>query len=272
MGYVMLSRVETIEQLYIQGDPPDNKFYADQRALDELERLEKVSVNKNKPNWEQNFAWCRKIALLNCRSLASHIEDIKHDFMLLHSDIICLNETWLMSNLVQEHWNIPGYHLHLNSVGSGKGIGTYIKADIITPKSNVTKEKVQITLLSSPELDIINIYRSQGMDTAELANDLRYMINKSKLTIVCGDLNLCYIDDYNNELTKMFKREGFQQLVHEATHFMGGHIDQVYSNHNPQEYQVHVSLYSPYYLAKDHDAILITITKVPPKSSRQKRK
>ena len=70
----------------------------------------------------------------------------------------------------------------------------------------------------------------------------------------------------------MLENEGFQQLVDEATHYMGGHIDHVYSNHNPQKYQVDVKLYSPYYLAKDHDALLITIIKVPPKPSPQKRK
>ena len=59
----------------------------------------------------------------------------------------------------------------------------------------------------------------------------------------------------------MLEDNGFCQLVHEATHIKGGHIDQVYSNHKSAEYQVSISLYSPYYLAKDHDAILITITK-----------
>ena len=47
------------------------------------------------------------------------------------------------------------------------------------------------------------------MDNGELANDLRCMINKSKLTVICGDFNLCYIDDSNNVVTKMLESEGF---------------------------------------------------------------
>ena len=216
--------------------------------------------------------WSRKISLLNCHSLTAHIDDIKDDFMLAHSDVICLNETWLMTNLIQEHWNIPGYELHLNSVGVGKGVGTYIKANVLIPMLNITKEKAQVTLLSSSELDIINLYRSKGMDNVELASDLRNIINKSKLTVICGDFNLCYIDDHKNEVTKMLESEGFEQMVHEATHFMGGHIDHVYSNHNHHEYQLDVSLYSPYYLAKDHDALLVTINKIPVRTSPRQRK
>ena len=59
----MLSRVETMEQLYSLGDPPDNKFYANQEALEELGRLDKVSVNRNKPTWERDHELSHKIAL-----------------------------------------------------------------------------------------------------------------------------------------------------------------------------------------------------------------
>ena len=37
-GYVMLSRVETLKQLFILGHLPDNKFYANHQALEELKR------------------------------------------------------------------------------------------------------------------------------------------------------------------------------------------------------------------------------------------
>ena len=61
----------------------------------------------------------------------------------------------------------------------------------------------------------------------------------------------------------LLENTGFAQLVSEATHYKGRHIDHVYSNHDVKCIQVDVSLYSPYYLAKDHDAICITLTKVP---------
>ena len=67
----------------------------------------------------------------------------------------------------------------------------------------------------------------------------------------------------------MLEDNGFSQLVNVATHFRGGHIDHVYSNHDPQLFNVKVNLYSPFYLASDHDAICVTITK-PPKRAPQK--
>ena len=128
-------------------------------------------------------------------------------------------------------------------------------------------------------MDIINVYRSQGMNNAELAKDLEGLINMSKLTIICGDFNFCYIEQRDNEITQMLVQSGFTQQVHEATHSKGGHIDHVYSNHDPSLMNVVISLYSPYYTANDHDAICITVTKVaekvPPglgKYSTRKRK
>ena len=99
------------------------------------------------------------------------------------------------------------------------------------------------------------------MSNTELANELKEIIDTSKLTLICGDFNLCYVDDRDNAVTRMLENKGFSQLVHEATHFKGGHIDHVYSNHSLTNFQIEVTLYSPYYLAKDHDAVCVTIIK-----------
>ena len=125
-----------------------------------------------------------------------------------------------------------------------------------------------MTLLSSLELDIVNIYRSRRMDTKEMAEDIKSIINSEKFTIVCGDFNLCYLENRSNEVTRMLEQDGFSQLVQEATHFKGGLIDHVYSNHNSAQFKVEVSLYSPYYLSKDHDAICVIITRTSEKQQQ----
>ena len=76
-SYVMLSRVETISQLFIIDSLPDNKFYASLKALSELERLENVSINKNPQIWDKLKEGSLNIALLNCHSLCDKIIDIK---------------------------------------------------------------------------------------------------------------------------------------------------------------------------------------------------
>ena len=260
-GYVMLSRVETLDQLFILGELPDSKFYANNHALEELARLERVSVNRNPPVWQKDFPWSIKISQLNCRSLCLHIYDIKQDPILAFSDVICLNETWMKDNYVEEKLEIDGLNLHLNSNGAGKGIATYIRDEKMHIRQHITKEKAQISKFSAPEMDLINIYRSEGMDNSVLAGELENIIDTSRFTVICGDFNLCYIEQRNNVITKMLESNGFDQLVYEATHLKGGHIDHVYSNHDPKQFNVELGLYSPFYLASDHDAICITITK-----------
>ena len=209
-----------------------------------------------------------------CHSTASHclinskLEELKEDEIILLSDVICLTETWLKSDSTTDDIMIPGFELHLNSVGYGKGIGTYYKLDKISFDIDIKNQTVQITKMSSSEIDIINIYRSQGANNMEVADGIRKIINEEKITIVCGDFNLCFIEKKENVVTKMLEGLGFIQLVKEATHFKGGHIDHVYSNHDPEMFIIDMMMYSPYYTSRDHDALCITITRCVKSSQR----
>ena len=58
---------------------------------------------------------------------------------------------------------------------------------------------------------------------------------------------------------------GFKQLVQEATHIKGGLIDHVYIRESGTIGGVDCSLYSPYYCAMDHDALLTTVHLSPDK-------
>ena len=192
--------------------------------------------------------------------MANKIEDLRNDMTILQSDIICLSETWLMSDSIVDSSKIPGYDVDVNSVGKGKGIMTYFKPTVGIPSAKVKKPKVQISQIDTEKVDVINIYRSQGADNSEIAVDLIEIIEKGKPSIICGDIYLCYIDERNNDITRMLESQGFEQLVTESSHLQGGHIDHVYSNLDPAIFKVEVSMYSPYYTCRDHDAFCISIT------------
>ena len=117
-----------------------------------------------------------------------------------------------------------------------------------------------MTRLMTPALDVISIYRSQGAKNVDVAQDISQIIREGTPTIICGDLNLCYLTNRENEVTNVLKRLGFIQLVREASHLQGGHLDHVYSNLDPSLFNVSVQMYSPYYTYYDHDGFLITIT------------
>ena len=255
----MLSRVESLNQLFIRGSLPDNKFYASHQALAELERLDKISVNNNPPVWEQKFQWCLKIAALNCQSLKEKVIELQNDPILLFGDILCVSETWQKTNVVNEKLNVAGYELKLNSVGEGKGLATYFKPDKAYHIIDITQPRFQVTKLSTPEIDIINVYRSQGANSTDMLHELKSAINNAKTSIICGDFNLCFANDKINVLVKGLQDQGFRQLVKSSTHIRGGHIDHVYSNHDHKQIIVDVMMYSPYYTSHDHDALCVTI-------------
>ena len=84
------------------------------------------------------------------------------------------------------------------------------------------------------------------------------MIDDSKPTLITGDFNICLSNEPRNMITKLLLKKGFQKLIDEATHILGGHIDHAYWRDPTGVIKTpEVETYSPYY--SDHDAILITL-------------
>ena len=77
MAYVMLSRVMELSQLFIVGELNEKKIYPDPKALEELKRMNEVSINRNPSSWNTEGIAGLKISSLNCCSLRSKFDDIK---------------------------------------------------------------------------------------------------------------------------------------------------------------------------------------------------
>ena len=257
--YTMLSRVQNIEQVFILGSLPKDKFYADGQALEELKRLHSVSVNLNPPLWEQQLTWSLKILSFNIRSLNEHLEDLKHDPTIIFSDMICLSETWLTNDFNVNGLKLHDYDLHLNSVGHGKGIAVYFNAEKFIHSADIKKPLFQITKMCSPDVDVLTIYRSSGGKKDELLKDIISLIDPSKSTVLCGDFNFCSAKEKNCSFVKTLNFMGFEEKVKVATHIKGGHIDHVYFFCPSKKLSLDAMLYSPYYPTKDHDAICSTV-------------
>ena len=86
------------------------------------------------------------------------------------------------------------------------------------------------------------------------------MIKPEVTTVICGDFNICFKANRNNRVTQFLEKNGFSQLMNEATHIKGRHIDHFYFKpgtnigNNPS-----IHRYSPYY--SDHDAICATLSR-----------
>ena len=66
------------------------------------------------------------------------------------------------------------------------------------------------------------------------------------------------MENFNNTLIQGLLNFGFNQLVHEATHIQGRHIDHAYLLDPTQKINSEVDRYSPYY--SDHDGLCIVLT------------
>ena len=202
-----------------------------------------------------------EISLLNCHSLLDNIVDIKSDQVIAFSDVICLTETWLKEDLfLQQELQIKGYTLHLNSFGDqkAKGLAMYYKTDVFHVEGSTKHSTIQVSKLSSKSLDVMGVYRSKHCIVG--LEHISALINSDKTTITIGDFNVCYNEHPSHPIIKILLEIGFQQLVTQATHIEGGLIDQIYFRNGQHPMEVDVALYSPYYTAKDHDALCVTIT------------
>ena len=258
MAYVMLSRVESIEQLFILDTFDESKIYCNQQAINEFERMNRTAVNQSPTDWNNLNLMRTRISVLNCGSLRNKKEHIENDPVLMLSDALCLTETWIWPNEITTDLNIDGYAVLHNSQGKGKGVSVYYKQTKYVHIHDIREEKLQLSMYSGATLDLIVVYRAPNGNDTVLRDHLRSLIDLNRFTLVCGDFNMCYIDNRKSRTTTFLLDNGFQQLVQDATHIDGGHIDHAYVR-SQDNVQVSTDIYSPYYTAKDHDAVLITI-------------
>ena len=120
---------------------------------------------------------------------------------------------------------------------------------------NVTKPDYQITKLKSETIEIVNVYRSAGVDNKTFLADLCSMLTPNKQTLIMGDFNICYKKEENNNVFGKLRSLGFKQLVKHSTHIEGGQIDQVFHYCPNRDNQFEVEQQAQYYT--DHDLIKV---------------
>ena len=258
-AYVMLSRVQNIKQVFIVEKLREEQIMVSNTAKEELKRLEDTSFNKNPTPWHREDKDSIKIATLNCAGLVAHIEDIREDNKLLQGDMIHLLETSLPRDRAADGIQIDGYNSSFQNYGRGKGIGTYFKEMMETEEiRKENSENLQIVKFEIGGIDSISVYRSSIKSLRETRDQLIKVININKPTLITGDVNICFQQNRNNSISKSLEEIGFIQLVKEATHIEGGHIDHVYWLDRTGKWKTpDVERYSPYY--SDHDALLVTL-------------
>ena len=250
-AYVMLSRVESIEQLYILDSLDVNKIYARQTALEAFTAMNLRALN-GKSIWKtKDVENDIIIGVLNIMHFITHLNDLKTDTLMLNCDIIILSETWL--SIDQNALPLSDFQCIVNSQGFGKGLIIYWKiCKISFIPTHWSTKTCQVTILNNTQCDIIAVYRSTSDIT--LLPYLSTVINSTKPTLIVGDFNLDIVDDVNHCLLLYLKNEGFTQHVDKPTHILGRIIDHIYTKSFTLK---EIKSYQPYY--SDHSANILKI-------------
>ena len=151
---------------------------------------------------------------------------------------------------------MEGYEVAYNSVGPGKGVTVFFKSETFNHRTDCRLEGAQMSMFESPRVDVIAVYRSQGQNLEEVADKVDIWRDPAKLTVVCGDINVCLKKEARNKLTVELENMGFAQLNEEATHIGGGHIDHMYMTREATG-SATLERYTPFY--SDHDALCLTV-------------
>ena len=259
MVYVMLSRIQCSDQLYIlEKLPKQNQIKPFDLACRELDRLNSLDITAKE---EKNYDM--KIVSLNVHSLRKHIEDITSNQNLATSDILCFQETWLYQNEESnEIFKISDKQSKFVSVEGKRGIVTYFDSTIFEEGEEIKEEKYQISAVKSPELMVINVYRLDDAKDDSFIKDFKKILNSREsqnTIIVCGDFNFCEREDHSHKVKQMLDKEKFKSLLNQPTssHNKGRCLDQAYiweSKTNTLQCNAVVGVSS----FSDHDPVIIT--------------
>ena len=156
--YVALSRVTSLEGLFLINKTDDHKFYHTQRSTapsirqvqEEYKRLENHRLPTITTDIKKFLGPEESMGLiivnLNIQSLTTHTEDVTTDPLLCRADLLVLTETWM--NESQTSIPISGFTLidsRSCSLRSG-GVAVYKRDD-----SSHLIESIQLTAIESPE-------------------------------------------------------------------------------------------------------------------------
>ena len=159
-AYVMLSRVQQIDQLFIVGSLDEDMFETSEDALKELKRLESISFNKNPSSWHKEDTGDLKIATLNCAGLLPHFRDIVKDDKLLQGQIVNLIETSLPADADTTDIAIKGFSGQFINVGNGKGVCSFVNCGVTDFVLILREEEtLQVAKYEFEDLDVIALYR-----------------------------------------------------------------------------------------------------------------
>ena len=264
MGYVMLSRIQCLDQLIIARPPssqPELKIEQIKpldKAMVELKRLQAIDITSQARSCNMS------VTSLNICSLQKHFLDMEAFHSLMSNEVICLQETWLEegNDDHQQQFSLPNKSALFASGGRGKGVVTYF-TDQFQPLCKIVKQYYQMAAVKSERLTVVNIYRSREAKNEDFISSLMEILNESvqqEATLILGDFNFCERKNSCHPIRQKLLGEDFKSLLDPpfASHMDGNCLDQAYlrrRENSNQDMCAHVGTCS----FSDHDPVIVEV-------------
>jgi len=255
--YVALSRVKSLNNLFIMGDINVNSIVVDKNVVLEYERLRKIC------NVQFGYASPKfSIALLNIRSIFKHSDDLSCDPILMKSNLIFLTETQLFNNdcydILKVKFKQHQLLLH-NNEDKFKSLALlkneFIESYIEYFDAAIYAEFNNIPGASLP-LSVLLLYKSNNQPITDFMQNIRYLVTTKLPDIILGDFNIDLFKEASSAFVQTLEEMSYSIKLKSPTHIRGGLIDHVYFSHALSRSCICNILIHPLYYS-DHDAILL---------------
>ena len=250
--YVSLSRAQNLSQVYIIGKLYEENWRASKSGLVEFKSGLENAINVEHVSEKKRF----EIISMNVLSLRKHYVDLLRRFENRNVNVINFQETWLEPNTDASKYSIRNMIPHLNSIGRGKGLATYVEEAFILRGEFICEEQCQLIKVSNEDIEIVNVYRSQECNTRVFQDKLQYVVDPSRPTIVCGDTNIDISRDRGRGFVEFMENLGLTQMVTQSSHARGGLLDHVWVTADLRD-RVLVTQSAVYF--SDHDILTIKV-------------
>ena len=271
MGYTALSRVQTIEGLFLI-DLHFDKFFCDEKVEKSLSQMK--SLEKQACAFQDHPEFIN-VLFHNIEGLSANFKALTSHHMTRKAHLICLAETWLEDNHRKNLFDIDGYKLihrtraesfckshPLHSIKRG-GVGIYIRHDMheiqIDSSPSLNLEHVAVEL-EREKIIIISCYRTPQQSKTEFIANLETLlrsISSTKRVLLLGDFNENSFQTHSKTIERTMHELGFINLCrNSSTTKERTSLDCVYTNFSLEADQS-VAVTQTFY--SFHEAIVVSI-------------
>ncbi len=230
MGYVALSRVTSLEGLFLK-DLDTKYIYCDKKVKASIESMPEKDLSGTMPIYdmaEDKFV----VVFHNVQGLSNKVDDIMANPEMKHANIIAVTETWQnQNNAIQ----LSGFcaEVQRREVGDRGGVAIYVKDSLAGSYVRVTANAagLEYVALTFAELNIsvCVVYKPHSVSRASLEEGLHRILlalPPGRDVILGGDLNIDLLGDPHRNVVGL--PESYVQLIIQPTTSYGSLLDHIY--------------------------------------------